>query len=302
MTVRLNPSNVVINHNLLGKGPLVGQIGPMSVELMIWLKAKRELDVARRLAANPDEVPQYGQFLSSQKDREWDHRCRWAATKIYKPRLADELGNLSEDGQIKANYVIEKLQSLKDILNDDPNILNIDKWTKADQVIAMGSLSIRQAKMLRVIHNATIDAERMNREFLDREYRSNRTEDDRRRREIARIAEETTNQTNQQSQAFNAEQAILSLAIEAEKADDKVQELQGIVIDGGPNYGRKGFVPTAPFSQKSRVDLAALLRFGLLDLSALVNAGRGRPKHVVRLSRPGQVLLEHVIRLGLPTI
>jgi hypothetical protein len=297
MTVVVNKLGVRINHPLLGKGDLVGEIGPISVELMIWLKAKRELDVARRLAANPDDVPQYGQFLSSQKDRVWDHRCRWAATKIYKPRLADELGNLTENGQAKANYVIEKLQSLRDILNEEPDILDIDKWTQADQVIAMGTLSLRQAKMLRVIHNAIIDAERMNREYLDREYRSQRTEDERRRRQIAQLAEEP-----QLAAGFNLEQASLALAIEAEKSDESVQQLQGVVIDGGPNYGRKGFVPTAPFSQKTRNDLAALLRFGLLDLSALVNAGRGRPKHVVRLSRPGQVLLEHVIRLGLPTV
>ena len=62
--------------------------------------------------------------------------------------------------------------------------------------------------------------------------------------------------------------------------------------------GTQAFVPTATFGQKARTDLRYLIRYGMVELKAYVT-GRGRPKHIIRVSTPGERILLDLQKQGL---
>lgn len=281
MTVAFGPGIIRVNHDLLGKGELAFQLGQMSTEFAIWLKAKIEY-----VRAGHDETDIK---LSSTKLRNWDYRCRRAATRGYAQPYSDDRGALTELGQTMANYAKQKIALHHDHL-EEIHALEPDAWTTADDALIIASFTIRQASMLKLLYNAILDAERTNRTSLDDSFHNPRKD---------AIPAHALYEGQVRKEARQHQQITLLDTFEQMQKTELSQEFQAIMIDldaDATAQSRQAWVPTFIFGHKARNDLKTLIRFGMVDVKQMFGTGRGRPRHVVRVSPPGIVVVNHLIR------
>lgn len=280
-----NGRNIAVNHTYLGKGLTPGRIGPMSMEMCIWLDAR--IGFQTFLSANPDqEIAQRmfsGHFAG--EHHEWDIRCRLAGSRGYEPSpLCEPSGTLTPYGYEIAFLCQSHIQDNMDIIGIHPEILDEEKWTKTVDVFLMGGLTKRQASMLKLLYFAIIDAERTNRLELDERFQSYRKQQE---------LKADTNVGLEFLPDLVSASGTVDLFAERD-ARNVSQDFQAIMY-GAENTTRKAFVPTAMFGQKARTDLNTLIKYGLVDMRAYVSGVRGRPKHVVRVSPPGAVVVNDLM-------
>jgi hypothetical protein len=296
MPIYPNPSKIFINHPILGKGDIPERIGPMSTELAIWLESKTRyaIDIESGDALDKKMAISALNKFSDPKTHDWNMRCLLAATRGYLPLLCTPSGQLSTMGRVLGEMLVKIIQEHRPELRDI-GFYRSEEWTQTDHVIVHGNISVRQAAMLKVIEMACLEADRNKREELDKEYLSARSAE--------RQAEETKNQEMQEmvkdmdlSKAGEQER-ILEVMFERD-SHNIPQSMQARLVGGyGPD--RLAYVPTAMFGQRARNDLTNLVRYGLVDLKAVANGLRGRPKHIVRVSPPGSVIVADLVEQGI---
>lgn len=298
MPIYPNSRFIPINHPILGKGLLPSRIGPMSVELAKWLKFRLDWQKQQEEGNSLGAERTSSYYFKNPETHEWNMRCMLASIRAYKPELCTELGYLTPTGRTLAELVFELFQEKGSLVTSDANMFKSETWTKTDQVFIMGQITIRQAAMLKLLWTACLDAEQTNREELDEEFRSWQTIE--RRDEEAKAASraQLVKDIREDIKEAGGPETYLDVLFERELHNEP-QSFQARVI-GGHGQERKAFVPTAIFGQRARNDLTNLIRYGLVDLKAVATGLRGRPKHIVRVSQPGQVVVtdltnEHLI-------
>lgn len=291
MAIRAAFGRIVIAHPVFCKGMQMAEIGAMSTELGIWLNARYQIESMPDNEFNTDIKASMGKRFERQENIDWDMRSRLAATRGYASPLCLPSGDLTALGTEKAKQVFELYAHVADQLNEDDTWTSSDKWTKADHVIMSGDITVRQAAMLRVVRNACLDAERTNRTRLDARFiPADLIPTGVTRRDL--LISEGFNPDDYVHNYPESPKAMTTLFEIANSNNDSLPDMQGFIIDDTTeNVARLAWVPTATFGQKARNDLKNLIRYGLVDLRAWHTPTRGRSKHIIRVSLPGQVLL-----------
>jgi hypothetical protein len=280
-------------------GDIPERIGIMSTELAIWLEAKTRYAIDLEIGDDLDKqlAQKALNRFGDAKTHNWNMRCLLAATRGYLPVLCDPVGSLSPTGRVIGEFLVNLFKDIRPDLVDS-GFFKSETWTKTDQVIAHGNISVRQATMLKVIHLACLEAEYLKREELDKEYISSRNAE--------RVGIEDTKDRDAKGaiKAMNLpkttgsdQERILELMFERD-SQNVPQSMQARLVGGyGPD--RQAYVPTAMFGQRARNDLTNLVRYGLVDLKAVANGLRGRPKHIVRVSPTGLVVVTDLSERGI---
>jgi len=322
MPIFPNEHSIVISNPYLGKGTTAFQIGQISTELFLWLRAKFQQEQALAKAEQTTNDPKVGQLAFtgqslSKAIHDFNMRSLLSAVKSYDPPLATLthplpgiVGRLTQQGETYANLVqdciYENLLGRPDI---EEIALNQASWTQADHVFVNGEISLRQARMLQLLQRAVYDAEQTNRKELDERFKaklhlSPGYSD--KETEKAEGDEETESEGKDPDEP-NLQildvvgNSLLDLMINQQRAND-TQDFQAIVLDLGLDQRsniRQAFVPTAIFGTRARTDMKNLTKYGLVDLKAYATGNRGRPKHIVRVSPTGAIVLDHLERLNL---
>lgn len=290
MPIRAGFGRIAIAHPIFCKGMLMAEVGAMSTELGSWLNARWQLEEIPDNEYNSDMKASMGKRFQRQENVDWDMRCRLASTRGYASALCHANATLTALGTEKAKQVFDLYSKVADQLNEDDTWTNPDKWSKADHVIMSGDITTRQALMLRVVRNACRDAEQQNRTRLDARFIPadlipfgyTRTD---------MLISEGFNPDEYEHRLPETPQGMKTLFNADDRINDSLPDMQGFIIDDEThNASRLAWVPTATFGQKARNDLKNLIRYGLVDLRAWHTPTRGRSKHVIRVSLPGQVL------------
>lgn len=318
---------VFIAHPIVGNSPAVQHLGDISLELCLYLETKlTELDLAEH--GDPNAITGLKNFFDNPPMRALYSRGYNACKRAYQPPYLDKLGNLTPLGQDKAmlaKEIICELNEYQDNLAYEPL-----KWLEAQDIIVNATIPIRALRLLNVIQSAISKAEQLNAKdamslmIAEMDRRSGQTFEEFQRNNTIQNEDEN-GQTEQEEQNIETEQTTQIEQIRnkttntpiAPETTSKPQqnemlllnelELQSNMPDANIaaeifnlNSGiSEGYVPTAPFGQRARTDLKHLIKFGLVDMRAYVTPGRGRPKHVLRVSIPGQHVLRSLITKGI---
>lgn len=278
---------IFIAHKLVGNHPNVLELGEMSMELAIWLEA--ELSRIRlKESGDHDALSGLSNFLGQPQIRTIVERSENAAERGYTPQLRDEYGNLTQDGRIKAELVSDIIQEVNEFRENYAYAPM--SWIGADEILINATIPVRSLKMLQMLSRGTAEAEDIHRngrlaQTVQRQQRllnqekENETED----------SDKDTENSNQQ-QDSDKKQYIGVVSIRDTRANVATpnQEFQPQIYNSA--QGDQAYVPTSTFGQKARTDLRYLIRYGLIELKAYVT-GRGRPKHIIRVSTPGERIL-----------
>jgi len=306
MPVWPNNRAIIISHPIYGKGLEPERLGHMSTELCQWLKYK--LDEQTAIDADETDALGFKQFFTQPTINAFTTRSLISAIRGYSPSLCYENGRLTNRG-------IETAKIARAIIMDKENlgahdILDLTKITRTEDLFITGEVTIRQAALLKMIYNAVLDAEANDRRELDKEYQALLQGNNQQRNEItqtqqmALLAKNNQDSTNGTDYTNSRESAKDTTEIEGDLTDifrvsertNETQPLQAITFNLGAGQRRQGYVPTAIFVQKTRNDLRNLVKYGLVDLRAHVQGVRGRPKHVVRASPTGVIMVADLVR------
>src|SRR5512138_3931894 len=105
----------------------------MSLELAIWLKARRELEDVKTISNNDELISNWTNSFKNQQNREWDLRCRYAGTRgTPRAPLCEVSGDLTLLGNTIAGLVIELFQAHHDEISYKNELLDPDCWDAAD--------------------------------------------------------------------------------------------------------------------------------------------------------------------------
>lgn len=277
-------SNILIAHTIVGDSPTNALLGDMSVEMAIYLEAK-STELELREAGDRESILGITNFFGTPQMRSLYSRGYNAGFRGYQPILIDSGGNLTELGR-------EKALSAKDIvaeLNDyRPNFAyEPHTWTEADEIILTANIPVRAVRLLRIMNMAISATEQayaanaMSRMLAREKEREDKTDI-------------TNNLVKQDEAGPVGRRMIMMEELELHSQTPDV-ELKPEIFDIGSGV-TQAYVPTATFGQRARTDLRYLIKLGLVDLRAYVQSGRGRPKHVVRVSIPGERVLTTLVR------
>ena len=307
MPVLHDTKTIIISHPIAGLGPQPAQLGPMSLELALWLKYRLEEFLAHSTYDHL-EAAQLANFFQSPDVHEWNVRCILAGTRGYKTKLCAETGKLSEYGLTIAKTATEIIdQTERELFKSDPtgvapkNFKNWRTWKSADELFISANFSVRQARMLKLMLDAITEAERLNKQHLVYDWTKISTNDEIAGNGTEPLPVSQKPQTDEDDQ--NGETRLLPpvseltdiLSYKSHHIENQPFEAITLMSD----IGRRGFVPTAIFGQKARNDMKMLTKYGLVDIKAYAHGQRGRPKHVVRPSVIGDRLVADLVRRGI---
>jgi hypothetical protein len=300
MPIFPNTTSIAINHPILGYGTTPSEIGPMSIELALWLKDRLELVNFKKMSKDLEHAEFMEKSFQRQESHEWDLRCRLAGVRGYTHPLCNEIADFTPLGLQLAERVSTYLTESTDALQENPQVTDPDLWTKTEDVFLMGNITIRQAAMLKVLLSAINEAEQTNRTELDEQFRSAGAAERVKEEDIVRQARQSAKEAKEagigtflnifaERQTFNVPQAFQA-------------KVYGYAIDPTNPMGHGpsvAFVPTAMFGHRARVDLKNLVKYGLVDMKAYITGVRGRPKHLVRVSTPGSIVVKDLTAKGI---
>lgn len=265
--------------------PELQKIGHISTEFAIWLDATRRIQVINQgMSLQTDAI---NQMLQAPNMYDSIVRSRLAAAIGYRPPLATQDGTLTELGNDRADLLRPIITRLAD---ETPELLRSPQsWTKADQAFLSMTIMLRQAKLLSAIRKATKQLETT----------ENRTG-------AILHQERPKSADNDQNNQNESSVRILDFTQIDDRRNESLidtMQLPGFVMESLPpgqnEKVRQGWLVTSNLSASGKNDIKTLLRFGLLDRRAMLKAGRGRPASIVRVSFPGQLLLNDLRREGL---
>jgi sortase (surface protein transpeptidase) len=280
---------IFIAHKLVGNHPNVLELGEMSMELAIWLEA--ELSRTRlKESGDQDALTGLNNFLGQPQIRAIVERSENAAERGYTPQLRDEYGNMTQDGRIKAELVSEIIQEVNEFREN--YAYTPMSWIGADEIIINATIPVRSLKMLQMLSRGTAEAEDIHRngrlaQTVQQQQRLLELENSE-NSDKAENAEESENSNQQQDSDKKPYIGVVSIRDTRANVATPNQEFQPQIYNGA--QGAQAYVPTSTFGQKARTDLRYLIRYGLVELKAYVT-GRGRPKHIIRVSTPGERIL-----------
>lgn len=264
----------------VSRGPDAMLLGEMSIELAIYLEAKLNEQKARELYDQivTDESVRAMQFFDQPELKDTVGRCYNAGNRGYSPRLIDTRNNLTEEGIEKANQAIPVIAELNEISGGiayKPN-----EWRNAEDFFIIATIPVRSLRMLQVIYRAITRAEQKDaNEALGTNFPLPFPTDD-----------DLPEQTDKSNGKNKTDEGMLEALMNVQDNVDMPQtKFTPQLYQSGAN--REAYVPTATFNQKAKTDIKYLIKFGLVELKAYVGGHRGRPKHVVRHSRAGSILL-----------
>ncbi len=321
MPLWVTSRTIAIAHPILIREILARDIGQISLELMEWLKDKLYLQEAIE-AGHDNTVGERIRGFRDYKVQDWNDRCLLAAMRGYRPTFVDSRGELTKAGMDKAqmirDFYIDAINWQRDhppqIPSDyDPaRIIPMDElpiarmaekqfWTKAEHCFLSMEITKRQYSMLRMLQKALAEAEATNRTRLDEKYMSARSAQ--MLDELGQIDENLASQEEvARLNALRATNTVTSIFDEIASLGVS-QSFQAVMLNAHPEYDYltpdlsrpkpklEPYVPTAMFGQRARNDLNVLVKYGLVDLKAFHTGVRGRPRHIVRVSEVGTVLI-----------
>jgi hypothetical protein len=301
----------------------------MSLELLQWLNDKLLLQEA--IEANHDNtVSTRLRAFRDPKVHDWNDRCLLAAERGYRPAFSNYKGELTTEGHQKAEIIRNMLMDATLWQRDHPtqfegydptHKLTIDElpiarlterefWTKADHCFLSMEITKRQYSMLQMLDRAMKEAEQTNRQELDAKYKSAKTaqmleeldelgESASSREELIRLdalrATGTASSVSAEQAGITTSQSFQAIMLKDYQRShlpigEQVQLMQTPDLSQpAPVY--HAYVPTAMFGQRARNDLNNLVKYGLVHLKSWSTGVRGRPRHIVRVSEVGHILL-----------
>lgn len=287
---------ILIAHDKAGIGEEIEHLGEMSTELAIWLEGKlfeHSLPtIAPKLqnTATGETVDYWDKtnIVTNPYIRSMIARCALSAQRGYRHPYSDTLGNLTPLGLDKANQVQQIIQ----IINDDGDFwaYQPQKWTKATDVLIKATIPTRALSLLLLIQSAIIEAEkRYNAYALEHPGEAQ----DPHSPDILNLNTANPINPTDRPKVFKGERRVADF-YEVEIESAVTQDVSAMLYLIGTRR-REAWVPSATFGQRARSDLKYLVRFGLVDLKAYVAGGRGRPRHVLRVSPTGQIVLDDLL-------
>lgn len=285
MTISNFEDRIFIAHRVIGDSPKVQDIGPIALELCIFLEAKLTEQDLRDSGADPEIITGITNFFGAPYMRSLFSRGYNACLRGYDPKLILENGKLTEIGRIRALAVkplIEELNAYQENFAYEPQ-----KWLEADEIIVNATIPIRPLRLLKLLTDAISETEQAHAAKAMS-------------RLSGRIAEESDIAIDLVKRDIKdqPDRRILMMEEIEMHIHTPTNDIKPEMLDIGANF-IEAYVPTAPFGQRTRSDLRWLVRLGLVDMRAYLSTGRGRPKHVIRPSIPGQRVLTSLLQRGI---
>lgn len=278
---------LVIKHKLMGNSQEAANLGPMSMELALWLEYKlTEADM--REQEDSDGLAGIQYFLNRDPVlADVVIRSQLAGMRGYDPKLVEQYDYLTHLGLEKAKrarIVIKEINETLDNIVYSPN-----DWHNSDEMFITAGIHKRAIMMLRVMKSAIHEARR-------------RYEDGTDAPPPVKVNDETKETTRSLPPEQNEFPTIDSIADlrHVVKKTELPTNFETIIFYGElTDEESRCWVPTAAFGQRARYDLNILVKYGLVDLKSYNLGNKGRPKHIVRPSRIGHTVLKDLERLRL---
>jgi hypothetical protein len=289
---------IFIAHKIAGTGENVAKLGEMSLELAIFLEAQYNLERLKELGDH-EKAKHLTAFFGQPQIRAIADRAKVAGNRGYLEQLTDVYGNLTPMGREKAlvaSEIIAEINAEQENLAYEPS-----KWLKADELIINATIPTRALRMLQLISKAITQVEQ---DHAAKAMR--RMVEEQQRAQAGKEAVNNSDLANETTESDRHKEPTVGNYIPKQaKTHDKPKvinladlEINTQVPDQAfipqvfeTEQAVQAYVPTATFGQKARTDLRYLIRYGLIELKAYVAGGRGRPKHVVRCSTPGERMI-----------
>jgi len=288
---------IVVKHKTMGNSKEAYDLGPMTMELALWLEYKlREHEY--RLANDTDNLAGIQYYLKRDPYlTDLVNRSKLAAYRGYNPRLVDSTYNtLTPLGLERARQASIVITEINQEFN---NIVYVPaEWVNLDEMFVTAGIPIRIINMLRTIHNALIEAqshvEAGNWHNVDEESEQYEKDIDEQELALQRIAAEN------RQKAKKTKSSIVNITTLEDNLNvtERPEEITVKLLNTGAPKP-EAWVPTAPFGQRGRNDLNVLVKYGLIDLRSYLTGDKGRPKHIIKPARNGLVLLENLEKIGL---
>lgn len=278
---------ILIAHPVAGLGEEIEQLGEMSTELAIWLDGKLlESSIAPKI--QNDNKSGLSTYWDQPHLAALNARCMIAASKGYKNPLSDKYGELTPLGQDKANQAQKVIQIINDNspTGEDYWAYQPNKWKIATDVLIKATIPIRALTLLDMIEHAVSEAEQTYNVYSTEH--PNETQDPQ-TPDILDLNPNSPQSPTDRPRVFQGERRVADF-YEVEKDTEVTQKVNACLYLIGTRR-REAWVPTATFGQRARSDLKVLVRFGLVSLKAYIAGGRGRPRHVLRVSPPGRIII-----------
>lgn len=288
-------NNIVVMHKTMGRSTEAYELGPMSMELALYLDYKlKELEL--RDKGDLENLSGIQYLLT--KDtylRDIIIRSQLAGMRGYKPRIVEEFDLITPYGLMKAR----KAKIVVDEINKEfDNIVYAPgDWQNLDEMFITAGFPIRVLTMLKLL----IKGIKVGYERYQQEQQSNKPSI---QNPLEGILDEFIPidpmqnlkiAAQKQQEAPTPQVDVLSDIRDARRqADIPQQRFDPFIIPNSIDIStdNRVWVATSTFTQKSRNDLNVLIKYGLVDLKTYNLGEIGRPKHIVRPSLTGNKLIK----------
>lgn len=293
---------IVIKHELMGNSLEAKELGPMSMELALWLEYKLQEEDFRK-HNDEDNLAGIQYFLNRDPYlKELVTRSQLAAMRGYKPKLAEQFDYLTPQGYEKAKkarIVIKEINETLDNIVYDPGM-----WKKTDEFFVTAGIPRRCANMLNMMDKALKQAKQNFDNDPDKEHLPPVIfgEEDKplKKDQTPKLTLSQSKHRELSEIDLQQPRPVLSDIKDNLKKTELPPEFDTLTFYGElSDESTRCWVPTAAFGQNARNDLNVLIRYGLVDLKQYNIGSKGRPKHIIRVSRVGQLVLKDMQELRL---
>lgn len=288
---------LLIRHKIVGREPIMNNIGKMTLETAIMLDAHH---LSQTIAGH---VRALKNIQADRTNYNWLIRAYHAAMKA-KPQIATAFGEITPHAESMlsaVNRIITILSAHDDRYLHPDSYAHHEDWD-IDDCLLEADIPYRALRLLRGIHNyiqSNPDILKMN---------GKTTEDWNEALSIYRQQQEPkdeplSNTTNSENSNSNSNSSSLEATIGSPLAfganRDTTQQLLAITIKSRDLFNDElkeiTVVPTVIFGTAAKADTNTLIRYGLLEGRVIRTGQRGRPRHAVVMSPIGAKLADHQI-------